>query len=114
MGYVAFSSLVDDSVAVSRGCVLTRDWVNGFFTFLQVVLLFCHPAYPVSSLGYMCTYDHELCTFSSHGPHETASHLQFHICVSSIITRSLCGRPSKVVPSLLFGSGAGRLLTTGL
>ena len=26
----AFSSLVGDNVAVSRGCVLTRDWVTDF------------------------------------------------------------------------------------
>ena len=42
----AFCSLVGDGVAVSRGCVLTR-W---------------------SSLGHMCTHDHDLCTFSCHGP----------------------------------------------
>ena len=37
---------------------------------------------------------------------ERLSHLQFHIHVSSILTRWCCGRPSEVVPSLPFGSGA--------
>ena len=95
MSYLAFSSLVGDSVTVSRRCVLTRDWVNEF-------LGFSHPSYLVSSLGHMCTHDHDLCTFSSHGPHKTASHLQFHIHVSSILTRLSCGTPSAPLPSFPF------------
>ena len=69
MRYLLFSSLVGDSVAVSRGCVWTRDRMNEVFAKFQEVLLLSHPAYPVSSLGYMCIHDHDLCTFSSHGPH---------------------------------------------
>ena len=33
MSYLVFSSLVGDSVAVSRGCVWTRDWMNEFGNF---------------------------------------------------------------------------------
>ena len=48
---------------------------------------------------HMCTHDHDLCTVSSHGPHKSASHLQFHFHISPILTRLLCGNTSEVVPS---------------
>ena len=65
-------------------------------------------------LGYMCIHDHNLCTFSSHGPQKSAHHtLQFDIHVSSIISRLCCGIPSEVVPSFQFGSGADRSVATG-
>ena len=78
--------------------------------------LLSQPAYPVLSLGHMCTHDHDLCTFSSHGAHKSAHHTcsQFHIHVSSIPTRLCCGKPSEVVPSIPFGNGTDRLLTTAL
>ena len=72
-----------------------------FWAIFQVVLL-------------LRIHDHDLCTFSSHGPHKTASHLQFHIHASSILTRLTCGKPSEVVvPSFPYGRGADWLLTTG-
>ena len=62
------------NVADSRGCVLTRDWVTEFLAMFSGRSLLSHPAYPEFSLGHMCTHDHNLCTFSSHGPHESAHH----------------------------------------
>ena len=47
MSYHVFSSLVGDSVAVSRGCVWTRDWMNEFLAIFQIVLLLSHPSYLV-------------------------------------------------------------------
>ena len=45
-----------------------------FWQFLVVVPLLSHLAYPVFSVGHMCIHDHDLCTFSSHGPHKSAHH----------------------------------------
>ena len=98
--------LVGDSVAVSLGCVWTRDRMMSFVRFFQVVLLLSHPAI-LSSHGYICTHGHP--HFSSHGPLKASSHLAVHIHVSPILTLLCYGRTSDVVPSFPFGSGAAWL-----
>ena len=52
----------------------------------------------------MCTHGHP--HISSHGPLKTSSHFAVHIHVLPILTRLCCGKPSEVVPSFPFGSGA--------
>ena len=66
----------------------------------MVVLLLSHPAHSVFSHGYMCTHDHDLCTSQAMDRTERSPHLQFHMHVSSILTRLCCGKPSCVVPSV--------------
>ena len=98
--------LVGDSFAVSLRCVWTRDR-------MMSVLFFCCVILPIlSSHGcYMCTHGHP--RISGHRPLKTSSHLAIHIPVSPILTCFCCGKPSEVVPSFPFGSGASWLLTAG-